>query len=209
MKYKHCKKHNINSENNSELFAIRTEYKKKNGKKFGPYNSKICVLCKREYSKKYAEKYPEKIKELHRKYSEKPENKAKAKIRKLKFYRNNREHIRKYLNNWEKNKRKTDPTYSLIKNLRSRLWKVLKKHKKSNSTLKLTGCTLEQLKKHLENKFEDGMNWDNYGVWHVDHIIACANFDFSDPKQQEICFHYTNLQPMWGEENNKKGSRLI
>jgi len=209
MKYKHCKKHNINSENNSELFVIKTEYKKKNGKKFGPYSYKICVLCKREHSKKYAKKNPEKIKELHRKYLEKPENKAKARIRKLKFIENNREHIRKYLNNWEKNKRKIDPTYGLIKNLRSRLWTVLKKHKKSNSTLKLTGCTLEQLKKHLENKFEDGMNWDNYGVWHVDHIIACANFDFSDPKQQEICFHYTNLQPMWGEENAKKGSRLI
>ena len=61
----------------------------------------------------------------------------------------------------------------------------------------------------LENKFEDGMDWNNYGVWHVDHIIPCANFDLSNPEQQQICFHYTNLQPMWGEKNMQKGARLI
>ena len=52
------------------------------------------------------------------------------------------------------------------------------------------------------------MNWENYGVWHIDHIIPCARFDLSDPGQQKICFHYTNLQPMWGEDNLKKGARL-
>ena len=84
-----------------------------------------------------------------------------------------------------------------------------KKNQKSDTTMKLTGCTLEKLKKHLENKFEDGMDWNNYGVWHVDHIIPCAKFDLSNPGQQQICFHYTNLQPMWGEKNMQKGARLI
>ena len=99
--------------------------------------------------------------------------------------------------------------FSIKKGLRSRMWQVLKLQKKSKSTMELTGCTLEELKKHLENKFEDGMNWENYGVWHLDHIIPCANFDLSKPEQQQICFHYTNLQPMWGEHNMKKGRRLI
>ena len=210
MKYKHCKKHNINSENNSELFFIKNQKTFiKNGKQCGPYKSTSCILCRRQSCMKYYKKNVVKEKERQRVYLEKPESKAKARIRKLKFVKNNREHIRKYFDNWKKNRKKIDPMYGLIKNLRTRLWTVLKKNKKVDSTIKLTGCTLEQLKKHLENKFEDGMNWDNYGVWHVDHIIGCANFNFSDPKQQEICFHYTNLQPMWGEENNKKGSRLI
>ena len=52
------------------------------------------------------------------------------------------------------------------------------------------------------------MTRDNYGMWHVDHIIPCASFDFSDPKQQELCFHYTNLQPLWAEDNLKKGAKL-
>ena len=126
-----------------------------------------------------------------------------------KYYRSNKKQIIAQQRKYKNFKKKTDPEYKLLHNMRKGMWRVLKKTKKSNSTLKLTGCSLEELRKHLENKFEDGMSWDNYGVWHVDHIIPCANFDFSDPKQQKICFHYTNLQPMWGEDNMKKGSRLI
>lgn len=209
MKYKHCENHNINSKDNSELFFEKVSYCTKRGRRYGPYKTTTCVLCRRFAVKRYAENNPEKERERRRAYNIKPENKIKARIRKLRFVKNNREHIRKYHSDWEKNRRKIDPTYGLIKNLRNRLWTVLKGHKKSDSTMALTGCTSEELKKHLESKFEDGMNWDNYGTWHVDHIIPCANFDFSDPKQQQICFHYTNLQPMWGEDNTKKGSRLI
>ena len=84
----------------------------------------------------------------------------------------------------------------------------LKKSQKFDSTMKLTGISLDELKKHIESKFQDGMSWDNYGVWHVDHIIPCAQFDLSDPEQQKICFHYTNLQPMWAKDNMRKGARL-
>ena len=61
---------------------------------------------------------------------------------------------------------------------------------------------------HLEAQFKPGMTWDNYGLkgWHVDHIRPCASFDLRDPEQQRRCFHYTNLQPLWAEENLKKGS---
>ena len=45
------------------------------------------------------------------------------------------------------------------------------------------------------------MTWDNYGKWHVDHIIPVSRFDLTDPEQQKICFHFTNLQPLWGGEN--------
>jgi hypothetical protein len=209
MKYRHCKKHNINSRDNSELFFLKKRCSIKNGKKYGPYISTSCILCRRLAVKTYSENNREKERERQREYSSKPENKIKARIRKLRFVKNNKEHIRKYNSEWEKNRRKIDPMFKIAKNLRTRLWTVLKRNKKLDSTLKLTGCNLEQLKKHLENKFEDGMSWDNYGTWHIDHIIGCANFDFSDPKQQQICFHYTNLQPMWGEHNMQKGSRLI
>ena len=52
------------------------------------------------------------------------------------------------------------------------------------------------------------MTQKNYGEWHVDHIKPCASFDLTDPKQQEICFHYTNLQPLWAIDNIKKGSKF-
>ena len=51
------------------------------------------------------------------------------------------------------------------------------------------------------------MTRKNYGLWHVDHIKPCFSFDLTDPEQQKICFHYTNLQPLWALENIKKGKK--
>lgn len=93
-------------------------------------------------------------------------------------------------------------------NLKSRLVKALKENWKSGSTLELLGCSIKEFKIHLETQFTRGMNWDNYGLWHIDHRIPCASFDFSYSEQQEICFHYTNLQPLWAEENFRKGSKI-
>ena len=51
------------------------------------------------------------------------------------------------------------------------------------------------------------MSWDNYGDWHVDHIRPCASFDLTNEDEQRICFHYKNLQPLWGPDNLEKGSK--
>ncbi len=174
-----CKKHQINFEDNPELFSITVDYHYYKKSRIKKIIRTRCILCKRIGQKKYSSK--EEIKE------------------------NRRSYFRVY----EKEKRKNDVIWKMKKNLRNRIWAVLKGVNKSAKTLELLVCSLEKLKKHLENKFEDGMNWSNYGVWHLDHIIGCANFDLSDPEQQKICFHYTNLQPMWGEKNIQKGSRLI
>jgi hypothetical protein len=55
------------------------------------------------------------------------------------------------------------------------------------------------------------MSWDNYGRkgWHIDHIIPCDLFDLTDYKQQKQCFHYTNTQPLWWDDNLKKHTKLI
>lgn len=74
----------------------------------------------------------------------------------------------------------------------------------------MTGLTIEELKIYLESKFQEGMNWSNYGMhgWHVDHIKPCSKFDLSDPDQQRKCFHYTNLQPLWAKENKVKYNKV-
>ena len=78
---------------------------------------------------------------------------------------------------------------------------------KSDKTLELLGASVTFVKKYLESLFQPGMSWDNYGEWHVDHIIPCASFDLNDPEQQKKCFHYTNLQPLWAADNIAKGAR--
>lgn len=72
----------------------------------------------------------------------------------------------------------------------------------------LIGCSIEDLRAHIESQFQPGMTWENYGKWHVDHIRPCVSFNLLDPMQQQECFHYTNLQPLWAEDNIKKGGRV-
>ena len=73
----------------------------------------------------------------------------------------------------------------------------------------MIGCKVEELATHLEYKFKRGMNWDNHGQgWHIDHIIPCASFDLTDEKQMMQCFHYTNLQPLWAEDNLSKSDNI-
>ena len=69
---------------------------------------------------------------------------------------------------------------------------------KSKRSFELIGCTVPELQQHLESKFLPTMTWENHGkVWHIDHILPCASFDLTDPDQQKLCFHYTNLQPLF------------
>jgi hypothetical protein len=75
--------------------------------------------------------------------------------------------------------------------------------------MKLIDCTIEELWTHLKRKFTEGMTKENYGKWHIDHIIPCASFDLTDPEQQEKCFHYTNLRPLWAFDNMSKGAKII
>lgn len=107
-----------------------------------------------------------------------------------------------------KQRRQTDHQFKLATNLRNRLWYALKGNAKSTQTLELLGCSIERLQFHLQSQFTEGMAWDNYGKWHIDHIIPCASFDLSDPAQQRVCFHYTNLQPLWARDNLSKGDKL-
>ncbi len=90
--------------------------------------------------------------------------------------------------------------------LRRRIRKVIEKGVRAGTSLELLGCTTVEFKTHLENHFELGMSWENYGLWHLDHRRPCASFDLTKPEQQRACFHYTNYRPMWGTDNLAKSS---
>ena len=94
--------------------------------------------------------------------------------------------------------------------LKGRIYKAVKMGYKSAHTAELLGCTLDQFKAHIECLWLPGMTWENYGFcgWHLDHKIPIASFDLADPEQQKQCFHWTNFQPLWAEDNFKKGARI-
>ena len=76
--------------------------------------------------------------------------------------------------------------------------------------MELLGCTRAELVAHIEAQWEPGMGWGTYGFagWHCDHVCPLASFDLSDEAQLREAFHWTNLQPLWAEENWRKGSRM-
>jgi hypothetical protein len=192
-----------------------------------------------ETTRLYRLKNKERMKEYQKKHYQIPENKEKKKKtaqiwlskpetrerrRKVqknykertgyngKYYLKNKPQIIKQVTIYTRYKLKTDINWRLRQNLRHRIWEVLKGISKSARTMQLIGCTIEELWKHLESKFEFWMTRENYGRtggWDIDHIRPCASFDLTDPAQQRVCFHYSNLQPLEHIENLKKGTKII
>src|ERR1041384_4409195 len=105
-----------------------------------------------------------------------------------------------------------DPQFKIKHLLRKRIRKVLQGARKRASTSELVGCSWEHLMAHMQAQFKRGMSWKNLGVgrgnWSTDHIIPCDSFDLTNPEQQRICFHWTNLRPMWAVANCRKGARI-
>jgi len=200
---------------------LKNEFNKTKVSKDGSYSQ--CKKCVSEYNKNYYKQNRQKILNAVEIYKE--NNREKVLEGKRKEYK---KHKNKYLldsANWQKKnreksnsikykhkvkKRKTDPVCRIVDSLRSRIRAVLKGNNKSQHSMELIGCYSDELKSYLEKQFTDGMTWDNYGYygWHIDHIKPCASFDLSDPEQQKLCFHYSNLQPLWAKDNLAKNNKL-
>ena len=172
-------------ENNKvKLKKKRKIYNKQNKKRFEDRNKKLREKnkdIKKEYNKIYREENREKIREQKKKYAN-----------------NNRDKINKYFRSYTKN----NINAKIAGLTRTRIRKALKLNNaiKSNSSIKLLGCSIEFLRQYIESKFTKGMSWENHGLygWHIDHIKPCSSFNLSDSEQQKLCFNYTNLQPLWG-----------
>lgn len=90
------------------------------------------------------------------------------------------------------------------KSLRRRLRKALKGNVKTGTIAKQIGCTSAELRLHLEKQFVSEMTWDNYGEWHIDHIRPMCSFDLSKVEGLNQVNHYSNLRPLWAEDNLAK-----
>lgn len=183
-----------------------------------------CNECRRIESKEYRLKHPEKRKKTIKKYYE---NNQDSELRRFKEYRiNNPEKRKKTVKNYYENNKKiinkkqgklnkkyyqNNVLYRIIVIQRGRIREILKiKNKeKKIKTIDIVGCSPEFLKEHLEKQFKDGMTWENYGFygWHIDHIIPLSSAK-TEEEVYKLC-HYTNLQPLWAEDNLKKGSKIL
>jgi len=97
-------------------------------------------------------------------------------------------------------------------NIKSNLNRALRRHKGSKmglSIIKLLNYSIDQLKTHLELKFLPDMTWENYGQWHIDHIVPDSWFTYSSVDDQGFkdSWDLSNLQPLWAKENIKKSNK--
>lgn len=117
--------------------------------------------------------------------------------------------IREYDVKRKRKKEKESPVHGTIQNLRSHIRKIRRGKgftKKSNLS-KVIGISWDEFKIYFESKFQDGMTWDNHGLWEYDHIIPVSSAKTID--EVEKLFHYSNLQPLWKEDNRLKSNKIL
>lgn len=175
---------------------------------------------KRETDKKYAAANRERLRikaseyyYSHHSISKKKnrEYANKNKERKKEYHLANKDRIRENHRKWCAKQRHTNPLYRLHDNITSVIGSCIKKGTRySRRTESILGYTMDKLKKHLEKQFTDGMTWENYGQWHIDHKIPISAFNFETPDDIDFkrCWSLKNLQPLWGHDNLVKNASL-
>ena len=105
-------------------------------------------------------------------------------------------------------KYKSDPIFNFKKKLRKRIWDAFKRKgfSKTSKTREILGAEWEVIKEYFEKRFQEGMTWENHGEWHIDHILPISTA--TSPEDVIRLNHYTNLQPLWAEDNIKKSDTL-
>lgn len=158
----------------------------------------------RDHARRYAKEFRERNPDYYQKWKKlNPDYTAR-------YWEKNKDRKRVQLRDYLRNRRAHDENFRLRGALRCRLRSVMRGKGKRLSALLLLGCSIEDFFIYLESKFEPGMTRENYGsVWQVDHIMPCAVFDLSKSEHQKRCFHFSNLQPLFSEENQKKSDNVL
>ena len=152
-----------------------------------------CKECRSEYCKQWVQNNIEYVKDKNRIYGQ--------------IHRDE-------ITERDRLRRQSDVNFRLTKLLRSRLRHALKGHVKHGSAVNDLGCSIEFLKEYFELKFyphpetNEAMSWENLGKWHIDHVVPLISFNLSDKEQFLKACNYTNLQPLWAEENLKKSDKI-
>ena len=141
------------------------------------------------------------------------------------YYSKNRQYIKNQVENYGKrnrkkilvakkkyNKQRLSTIVGKLNNAMSRgLWCMLKGKKEGRSWVSLIGYTTKDLLQHIASKLQPGMTWNNYGKWHIDHIIPKSFFIYEKPEDSEFqyCWSLDNLQPLWAADNISKSNKIL
>lgn len=198
----------------------------KDSYKKGGYKT-ICISCekirnhsnidiKKEAGKIYYINNKEKINKRKKVYYE--ENKEHLKEYKKMYYEENKEHLNNINKAWyqknklyilDKNKKrlKDDNLYHFIQNIKTNIRNSIIRsgYSKKTRTFKILGVDYDTFKNYIESQFKEGMTWDNYGEWHLDHKTPISWG--KDEEEVILLCYYTNYQPLWAFENQSKGNR--
>jgi len=183
---------------------------KENGVTLGPSGRRFIggrKVADKKYRLKNKEHFDEYVKKWYR------ENKEYRKEYLKEYREKNIDKIREVKRNYEKIRKNNDPLYKLINNFRTAIYQVLKENnvQKNGHYFDILKYSPNDLIDHLERQFTDGMTWENYGKWHVDHIQPISSFNIIEIGDEEFmkCWSLENLQPLWGEDNIRKSNKII
>lgn len=165
-----------------------------------------CKICKKQAEKQmYKQNKTKRLLQMTE-YREKNRD-ALLRAQRESYKKNAKSRVKKQ-SEYEKRRLLSDPLFRLKKNLRARLNVALRNRQKVGSAIQDLGCSIEDFRRYLESKFEPGMTWDNYGQWHIDHIVPLASFDLTKHDDLLKAVHFSNLQPLWAEDNFSKSNRI-
>jgi hypothetical protein len=170
----------------------------------------ICKECEKEQHLKWLDANKSRVRSTQAEWRKRnPHNAIKNAEHARKHYALNKDSVKERIRLREKELSVT-PFYRVNKAISVYMRNCLRRKKNGLHWEVIVGYSIDALMHHLQKQFTDGMSWDNYGKWHIDHIIPISAFHFSGPEDIDFkrCWSLSNLRPMWGVENMKKGAKL-
>jgi len=188
--------------------------KKKYSENYRLNNRKILAKKQQTYRDSHKEEYKNYQKSFYLDNKEKLIEKTKIwlennKEKRINWLKENKDKINKKSNKYQKERKKIDPLFKLRTNISSLILMSIKRqgYLKKSKTYKYLGCTFDEFKIHIEKQFTKGMNWNNQGEWHLDHIYPVSLA--KDEEELIRLNHYTNFQPLWALDNIRKSNKII
>jgi len=179
-----------------------------------------CKECVKEYNKHHYQNNEESIKNYHQKWREDnfsyfkdyyQNNEEYLKGKNKDWRENNKEMFKNYQKNYSKYRLQNDPVFKFKFNVRNLIKGSFKRacnglFPKTAKSIDILGCNFEYFIQHIQSQFTEGMTLENYGKWHLDHIIPISK---AQTEEDIIKLnHYTNFQPLWAIDNLKKGNKI-